>query len=164
MKKTSASQLLELIRTTREADDFASEISLLISSLFQSEKVSFDEMLKSVSLSLAGKIVKHCQENKLDISDKEQVCSLLENLKQEIKKFKIIKLVLAFDPSSKTIEKIHNFVKDEIGKGYILDIEVNESILAGAIVMHNGKYQNFSLKKTLEETFLNKKEKIIKLM
>ena len=78
-------------------------------------------------------------------------------MKDLIKKFKVIKLTLAFDPTGKTIENIHEFVSENLGIGYILDIEVDENVLAGAAIMFNGKYKDFTLRKTLEEAFANNK-------
>jgi len=100
----------------------------------------------------------------LDINNKDLYRSFLESLKEIIKKLKVVNLVLAFDPSSKTIDKIHSFISNNIGIGYILDIEVSESILAGAIVICNGRYFDNSLKKSIEDTFATKKQEIQKLM
>ena len=81
-----------------------------------------------------------------------------------IEKLKVIKIVLAFDPSTKTIANIHNFITDLLGIGYILEIEVFQEILAGAIVIFNGKYIDFSLKKRIEDTFKEKADQIVSVI
>ena len=92
------------------------------------------------------------------------VVSFFKTLKELLKKLKVIKLVLAFDPTRKTIENIHNFVKNIAGIGYILDIEISEDVLGGAVIIFNGKYYDFTLKKSIEDTFGTKNKEILGFM
>ncbi|MBI2613499.1 MAG: hypothetical protein HYW62_01910 [Candidatus Levybacteria bacterium] len=153
--------LITSLKTTREVDDLSLEIDTLASELFGSEKMSLEKALDSISSDSAKKIKEIFSNNKFDIEDKKIVSDFLDTLKDLLKKFKVIKLILAFDPTLKTIEKIHEFISENIGIGYILDIEIDESILAGAAVMFNGKYKDFTLKKSLDEVFANKSLKIL---
>lgn len=156
--------LITSLKTTREVNDLSLEIDTLISALFKSEKVSFEKALTSISSNSAKRITEIFLKNNLDMTDKEQARDFLDTLKNLIKKFKVIKLILAFDPTRATIENIHEFVSKNIGIGYILDIEVSESVLAGAVVIFNGEYKDFTLRKSLEESFRDKREEITKLL
>lgn len=156
--------LITSLKTTQEVDDLSSEIDTIESALFTSSKVSLEKALTLINEDLAKKITKIFLKNNLDMTDKAIVRDFLETLRNLIKKFKVIKLILAFDPTRKTIENIHGFVSESIGIGYILDIEIDESKLAGAAVMFNGKYKDFTLRKTLEEVFANKNQEILKLI
>lgn len=156
--------LITSLKTTLEVDNLSLEIDTLISTLFTSSKITLEKELSSISSNSAKKITEIFLKNNLDMTDKEQVRDFLDTLKNLIKKFKVIKLILAFDPTRATIENIHEFVSKNIGIGYVLDIEVSESVLAGAIVMFNGKYNDFSLRRNLEEVFANKSEEILKLI
>ena len=86
----------------------------------------------------------------------------MTRLNEQLKKFKPIKLTIAFEPSYESIENIYNWVLEALDNSYILDIEVNESILGGAIVVFNGQYRDSSLKKTLREIFETKREEILR--
>lgn len=153
--------LITSLKTTREVDDLSLEIDNIVSELFKSEKISLQKALNSISSNSAKKITEIFLKNNMDMTDKELVRDFLETVKDLIKKFKVIKLILAFDPTRQTIEKIHDFISQSIGIGYILDIEVSEAVLAGAVVMFNGEYKDFSLGKTLEESFKEKREQIL---
>ena len=153
--------LVTSLKTTREVDDLALEIDTLMEQIYESEKMSLEKALTSISSAPAKKIRDIFEKNKLNIDDKKLVSDFLDTLKSLIRKFKVIKLILAFDPTRKTIEKIHGFISDNIGIGYILDIEVDESILGGATVAFNGKYKDHSMRKALDETFQNKREQIL---
>lgn len=156
--------LITSLKTTQEVDDLSLEIDSLTSSLFAETKMSLDKALSSISQTTAKKITEIFLKNNFDMASKDDVRGFLNTLKDLIKKFKVIKLTLAFEVTRKTIENIHGFVSENIGVGYILDIEVDESILAGATIMFDGKYKDFTLKKTLEEVFESKKEEILKFM
>lgn len=153
--------LITSLKTIRDVDDLSSEIDMLMSTLFRSEKASLEKALSSISEDLAKKVTEIFVKNNLDMTDKEEVRDFLDTLKDLIKKFKVIKLTLAFDPTRETIENIHEFVSENIGIGYILDIEVSENVLAGAVIIFNGKYKDFTLRKNLEEAFELKRKEIL---
>lgn len=156
--------LITSLKTTREVDDLSMEVDTLISTLFNTSKISLEKALTSISQTSAKKITEIFEKFNLDMTDKGKVRDFLDTLKGLIKKFKIIKLILAFDPTPKTIENIHKFVSENIGIGYIFDIEVDENILGGAAVMFNGKYKDFTLRKSLEEMFQNKRDEIVRAL
>ena len=156
--------LITSLKTTQEADNLSLEIDTIASKLFQSEKVSLEKALTSISSNSAERITEIFQKNNLDMTDKEDVRDFLDTLADLIKKFKVIKLILAFDPTKEMIENIHEAVSENIGVGYILDVEIDESVLAGAIIVFKGKYKDFTLRRTLEEIFANKNGEILKLI
>jgi F0F1-type ATP synthase delta subunit len=155
--------LITSLKTTQEVACFVSEIDNLMLAFFKSKEVSMKKALEVVNEDFAQKIMQIFSKNNLDIKDRDVVVGFFETLKELLKKFKIIKLVLAFNPTCKTIENIHNFVKDILGIGYILDIEISEDVLGGAIIVFEGKYSDFSLKKKIEEVFALKNKEALRL-
>lgn len=156
--------IITSIKTVEEADSLLGEIDTLMLTFFRPEETSMEKALKSISADLAFRITQVFIKNNLDINNRDTVALFFKTLKELVKKLNIIKLSLAFDPTSKTIESIHDFIKENLGIGYILDTEVSKDILAGAIIMFNGRYYDFSLKKAIEDAFANKKETILKFV
>lgn len=156
--------LITAIKTVQEVDKLSLELDVLALALFKSEKMTLEEALSSIRTTSRDMIMEIFSKNNLDLTNKETVRDFLDTLKDLIKKFKVIKLILAFEPSLKTIENIHEFVSRNIGVGFVLDIEVLESVLAGSVVIFNGEYKDFTLKRTLEEVFINKRGEILKFM
>ena len=148
--------LITSLKTVNEVNDLSLELDTLGSALFKSEKMNLDDALSSIRENSAKTIMEIFSKNKLDLADKEVIQDFLRTLKNLMQKFKVIKLVLAFDPPLKTIDKIHNYIFENIGIGYILDIEVDETILGGSVVIFNGKYKDYTLRKSLDELFANK--------
>lgn len=135
-------------------EDFISEIDIFL------QKGTLD----TVDTITAKRIKDTFAKNNLDINNMDIVAGFFSGLKELLKKLQVIKLVLAFCPSQKMLENIHNFVTENIGSGYVLEIEILDEVLGGAIVIFNGKYADFTLKKEIEENFANKNTEIIKLM
>jgi F0F1-type ATP synthase delta subunit len=156
-------ELITSLKTTQEVEDFTCEIDTLMFTFLKSGMM-MEKALDSISTNTAKKIMQVFTKNNLDINDKDAVAGFFETLKTLLKKFKIVKLVLAFDPTRKTIEHIHSFIENAIGVGYILDIEVSEDVLGGAIIIFNGKYYDFSLKKNIEDAFEKRKEDIASII
>jgi F0F1-type ATP synthase delta subunit len=153
--------IITSLKTTGEVESFVSEIDALMLKFFESEEVSMVKVLDSISEDSSLKIRQVFARNNLNFNNRDTVSKFFKTLKEIIKKLKVIKIVLAFDPSVKTIENIHNFITDLLGIGYILEIEVFQEILAGAIVIFNGKYVDFCLKKRIEDTFREKADQIV---
>jgi F0F1-type ATP synthase delta subunit len=153
--------LITSLKTTQEVESFVSEIDTLMFEFYNTKGLLIHKALDSISFGTVGKIMQAFLKNNLDIYNKDTFVSFFQTLKILIKKLKVIKLVLAFDPTRRTIEKIHNFVKENIGIGYILDIEVYHDVLGGAIVIFNGKYKDFTLKKNLEEVYRLRRSEIL---
>jgi F0F1-type ATP synthase delta subunit len=153
--------LITSLKTTQEVESFVSEIDTLMFEFYNTKGLLIHKALDSISFGTVGKIMQAFLKNNLDINNKDTFVSFFQTLKILIKKLKVIKLVLAFDPTRRTIEKIHNFVKENIGIGYILDIEVYHDVLGGAIVIFNGKYKDFTLKKNLEEVYRLRRSEVL---
>ena len=161
---TIFSDILSTLQTTQDVNDLLRELDFIASEIFKTKNKSLDKILPLISAKSAKNIADIFAKNKLNSGRKEEVSDLLEKLKESLKNFKIIKLTLAFEPSLNTIGKIHSFVLNNVGSGYILEIEVSENIMGGAIVIFNGKYGDFTLRKSLNDAFMNKKEEVVRLM
>ena len=154
--------ILEYIKTIDQLEDFSLEIDTVLSGLFKTGNKNIDEVLgKTVGESTADTLRKIIKKNKIDSLDYSSLDKLLNNLKEELKKIKVLKISLAIDPSKEQIEHIFNWVKENLGEGIILDIDKDESILGGAVISFNGQYKDFSLKRALEKIFKNKKAEIM---
>lgn len=146
--------IITSLKTVEEVASFTSEIDTFL----------LEKTLDSISTDSAKKIKSAFAKGNLDLSDQEEAINFFTTLKELLKKLKIITLILAFCPSYKMLVGIHNFIKKTIGIGYILDIEILDEVLGGAIIIFNGKYLDFTLKKDLDEAFKNKNTEIQKLM
>src|SRR5260221_229798 len=81
--------------------------------------------------------------------------SVIKELRAKLDKVKFMELTLAFDPSSKLLNKIISLVKSSAGPNVALDIKIDKGIIGGAVIAYNGKYGDFSLSGKLESVLKN---------
>jgi len=62
-----------------------------------------------------------------------------------------VKLSLAFLPSQDFLKKISNWLASELGKKAVVDVSVDETIIAGATIEYDGEYRDFSFAAKLDE-------------
>jgi len=154
--------ILGYIKTVDQLDNFLAEIENVLAGLFKIKNKSIDQILdKTAGKSTAGTIKRLAEQNKIIPSDYPSLEKILTGLKKDLKKIKILKISLAIDPSQEQIDHIFDWVLENLGKGIILDIDKDESILGGAIISFGGTYKDLSLRRTIEEIFQTKKGEIM---
>ena len=139
------------IKTLPDMQNFAAEIETVKESLFEEKRR--DQIFQSISAKNADIIREILKKEHIDCKNNKQAQDALNELIAKIKSLKIVKLYLAFSPSQNLTDDIFNWVSDKLGKGIILDIEEEPTILGGAIVEYNGKHIDYSLKKQIEEAY-----------
>lgn len=157
------SDILSNIKTTDQARELLSEIDILLDALFKTDTNAFEKALNSISILASQTLREAFQKDNISFEDKTMIKECLIGLKEEMQKLKTLKLSLAFEVSEGSIDNLFAWVVKNIGEGCILDIKEDKKILGGTIIEFEGKYKDLSLKKTLEETFANKKEEIMNL-
>lgn len=156
------SDILREIKTLDSAQELISDIDILMSSQFSAKPHAFEESLRKVSAYTSQAVTELLAKNSIDFNDKSAIKEFLNNLKDKVQKLKILKLSLAFMPSESMIDTLFSWVSKNLAQGIVLDIEEDKTIIGGANIAFEGKYKDLSVRKTLEQTFANKREEIIK--
>jgi F0F1-type ATP synthase delta subunit len=153
------SDILRDIKTIDQARELGSEIDTLLNNLFKTKK-GFEDILSLITAVGSQKIKDSLLNNKIDMSNQTATKDFLESLKHEIQKLKEINLTLAFEPNQSTIDNLFTWISQNLGDGIVLQINVDKSILGGAIIEYKGKYEDLTLRKKLEEVFGSKRGEI----
>ena len=149
------SEILSNIRTKEDAWALEQEIDILLNKLYSAKADEFSHALEHDVRSNVALIIKSSIEKARIDRDK-----YLQGLKNELKKLKEIQLTLAFEPTDATLEKIFLWVRENVGKGIILDINYSKTLSGGAVIIHKGKYRDYSLKKLIRNDLDNNKQKV----
>ena len=96
------------------------------------------------------------ENKKLIPSSAKQQVVFFEKLKKYLQKLPQLKIEIAFPPTKTFLQKVFNWLKEEMNEKLILDIAVNPSIVGGAVIAYEGKYGNFSLAKKIDELIAEK--------
>lgn len=155
------SDVLRWVKTTEHARDILSEIEILLDSLFKTDANTFEKALRSISILTSQTLKEAFQKDNISLDDKTTIKEYLVGLREQIQKLKTLKLTLAFESSEYTIDNLFNWISKNLLTGIILEIKTDKSIIGGAVIELEGKYKDYSLRKTLEEVFANKREEIM---
>lgn len=149
------SDILEKVRTQKEAQELREEVELLMASLYRVGEEDFNKTLDmKIKAWFADGLRKAFEKG----GNKE---SYLKGLKKELEELEVVKLTLGFEPSIEVIENIHSWVWKNAGKTVVLDLSYNPAILGGAIIAYKGKYEDYSLRSKLRKIFTEEKDTIL---
>lgn len=119
---------------------------------------------------LNEKIKSHVSENFRSIITAIELAGGLPSARKELTTFFIevikyaqqiptVKLTLAFFPTDEFIKKITIWLADQVGKKTVIDISVDEKIIAGLTIEYEGEYRDLSfagkLNEVIEKGILN---------
>jgi len=140
------------LKTKEDLEDYLGAVDHLVSNLYKNKgKYSEKKLFEAVGVNKHQAIKKSFSESGLKITSKKDLESYLSALKEELTNYKILELTLAFDPTSKTIESITNWIKEYISPSIVANITVDRTIVAGVIIEYQGKHKDYSVAKKLED-------------
>lgn len=129
------SEIIRQLKTVNDVDILKEEIDILMDGLYKSDFKK--NMLSKIRSNMIGFLPQ----------DEEGLSKLLKLLGE----LKILKLTLAISPTPAMIDDISTWVKKNVGQDVVLDIKMDESIIAGAQISLDGKYGDYSLKPDYEQ-------------
>ena len=154
--------IVEGVRTQQEAELLQGEIGRLEESLYRADAALFEEILKSRVPERIAHIIQEEENGGTFEAKRESLKKLLEAIKKKLGESENIKIDIAFEPSEKTIEKISDWVRKEIGNQVLLDVGHDRSLGAGARIMYKGKYKEYALRQMIDDVLVHSRLRIMK--
>jgi len=142
---------LGLVHTKKDIEEVILQLDDLINSLFNVNidiEKKMDEILPQDKKQKIMEIVKR---NKIDIKDTLQFQNFLKELQQRVENIPVIMLHFAFNPKEEILRSVLNWFLENLKKEVVLDIEVDQNLIGGAVVVYNGIYKDYSLRKKFED-------------
>ncbi len=166
------SEILSKIKTTEDAEKMIEEINILLNSMyFVKDGVSVGQDFQrtaeqSFDLTLKNKIRASTAQILINEFSKKGIdkITFLQKLKDKLASYKIFKLDIVFEPTRNFVEKIYDFVSKNMGNEVLLEINYVPNLIGGAVIVFDGKYRDFSLKKVFDEEFEKNRGEIVKLV
>lgn len=153
------SEIIYKIKTIEDQNRIREELELLKESLFEGGEHSFDATMHSNVRAFVAEIVeKEVSEKKMTKKD------YLEELLKQIKNMEVMKVYLSFEPTLLTLEKFSKYVKANISKNIIMDINYDPNLIAGTKFIFKGLYKDFSYLKMFEANWHSNREQIKSLI
>jgi len=144
-------KLEEKIKTKSDLLFYLKEIDLATEAVLSDVNKPFAEKIE-------GKITSELKEILLQFNeeekkqDVEQQTFFLELLKKHIFFLPQIRMEVAFRPDKEAVERIGEWLKEELKQKTVIDLRVNCQIVGGAVFEYKGKWTDFSLAKEINKT------------
>ena len=153
------SEITNRIRTFEEAQHLISELEMLLEKLYQEDERIFNDALNREIRAWVSSYLK-----KILFQEDVEKEKVLKELIEKVRNLNSVKITIAFEPTESNLDRIHSWVLTNIGKNYILDIGINPYMVAGATVVHKGKYKDYSLRKQLTRIISSKNQTINEIL
>ena len=163
-KDQTYSKVLDLVHSREDFNLIGSDLDLLNESLFETKNNNFDVVISSLIHKDLASLV-------LALVPNENRKKVLDNLRKELEKIRFMEISLAVKPSYKLVSSIFEYVNKNInqriskactfGKSkacpfrIAIDIKVDPSIIAGALISYEGRFFDGSLLKEIENELKN---------
>ena len=144
--------ILSTIKTVEDRNRLYSEIEVVSAAIYKE-----GELMKVLSSQVSRTLAEHIGNE----TSTEALSRKISDLKKSLDGLVVVKLTLAFEPSTSTIDKILAFLRQNLGEKTILEVKFESKILGGVIFEFKGLYKDYTLKSRLEEVFRTKREEIL---
>jgi hypothetical protein len=88
----------------------------------------------------------------------------LDELSDKLRKCKSIQLTIAFQPNEDAIALFSDWIKKNVRPDLLLDLQYDKSIVGGALLISEGVFKDYSVKKNLINRFRIQREDIMGLL
>lgn len=88
----------------------------------------------------------------------------IDELTKQLRTLKSIQLTIAFQPDEATITQFSDWVKNNISKNLLIDLQFDTSIVGGTLIIAGGIYKDYSVRKNLANRFQIQREEIMGLL
>ncbi len=83
--------------------------------------------------------------------DKNNVYKIFDDLEKQITKLKALTIYLTFEPDEEILSQIGLYTRKVFERVILLDIKYDPRLIAGASLVWNGLYRDYSLRARIEE-------------
>jgi len=156
MKKTE--KIKEAIKDLKEKIITKEDLNLTLEQINLIEDLLFKDVTTPLLKKCEQKInedlkiiIKIWEEEKIIAHSPDEQFSFFETLKKELNHFFLVKLEIAFEPSRDFLERVKDWLKENLNQEIILEVKKNPQIVGGLIIEYQGKYLDLSLAKKIDE-------------
>jgi F0F1-type ATP synthase delta subunit len=154
--------VLSNIRTKSEAGQVIACLEEVSFSLFSAKEQALkQESFAHFHKDLADALNQLLRQEPITDANREKVKRLMHDLQEQIKKCKIVQMTIAFQPDETTLSAFSSWIKENVGKNFLLDIQLDRTIIGGAVIVANGLYKDFSLRQKVANVFQIDRDKIL---
>jgi len=138
-------EVLKMVRTQDDATKLDDELDELLVAVYKTGD-EFGRVMKGRVREVVAEVLSSEMRG-----DPGEQADYLRGLKKEIEGLPTMRMKLAFWPSRGFIERLSDWVKENVGAKVLLEVVREEELIGGTVIDYEGKYGDYSVSKTLRE-------------
>lgn len=128
-----------------------SQLETLKRFLFKDKEGTISQKAGTFLSSNLANIFRDLEEKGLEPPSDSKQMLLIDSIINYLENLPEVKITMAFEPSATLISKLNNEISKEHGQKVVLDVNINQFIVAGAAFEFNGKYREYTLALRIDE-------------
>ena len=149
--KTVYIPFLAMVNDTGDITGIKQQIDGIKRFLFKGKEGTITQKAGTFLSSSMEKILKEFEERGMEPAGDERQEHFLNSIIEFLDNIPKVKITLAFEPSITFVQRLNKEISKEVGEKIVMDISINQFIVAGAIFEYLGKIQDFSLSQSIDD-------------
>ena len=147
--------LFDLIYTSEQCNACINALQHAIDASYDKKKDIMSVLDRYLPYNITNAILDLAEENNIQLRDSDTTTPFLTEIMNTLKKAPTVDITLAFHPTYEQLKGILKWWRTEIEPHIILNLQIDPTLVAGAVIGYNGEITNLSLQVGLN-TFLKK--------
>ena len=143
--------LSPFFQTKREAVVFTQGLTQLSESLYKTDFQLETSLLSIFGLKKKDAFLKLLQVQKIQITNVDSIKEFVSKLIEYIQTLPVLSITIAFEPQRETLETIAQWFVNQLKTQLLLELTVDQRILAGATMSFKGKFLDYSIKSVFDK-------------
>ncbi len=149
----SQTDLIELVKTKKDALSILDKLVTIEEGAYNLKQSFTQQLEQTFSEKQKDRILLLCKKQQVHLDNKGHTGVFLRVLQNQIKTLPTVTITIAFSPSDQFIIDLSEWFLANLGRVVLLDIVVDSTIIAGAVISLSGIWTDYSLRKKHEEHF-----------
>ncbi len=158
-------QILGKIRTTSDLADVFTCFDAFIDTFFSPKNLQEQQQIfRKLPLELANILINAFATEPITPQNQIKIKREIDEILDRLHKCKKIQLTIGFHADEATITYFSEWIKKNIRKDLLIDLHFDKAIVGGALIIADGSYKDYSVRKNLANRFQIQKEDILGLL
>lgn len=152
--------ILSHIRTQSEAQELLTQLDSFRTTFYSVKKIALQDYFSHLPKEIADSVYAALSD-KTVADNKENLNAFVNQLQEKLHNCRTIQLTLAFHADDATVSLFSSWAKKNIGNDALLDLQTNNAVVGGTVIVANGQYKDYSIRKKLTQVFQIQKDELL---
>lgn len=145
--------LSDFFNTKQQAQDFSIRLSQISQKIFETDFDPEASFIDHLGVQKKDRFMILMRNNNINAQSRKAIKEFIDAIQSKINSMPVLSLVLAFEPKDKTLKALAQWFVINNKRQTLFDVKVDSSIIAGAQILVNGQYLDFTVRPFFEKSF-----------